>query len=144
MCDRHTSVLLRNVWCGGLLLGQTWNLTRNLAVKATHSTHLNVYQIFFHVLVATWKPSYYYIIIYCWLTAQSTAQGHLRVFHKFKFHTQVDYNTKHAHYTNVKHNPKGSPFGIALVKMANKVRRCWYHWPFQSGISIDWLINWLL
>ena len=31
-----------------------------------------------------------------------------------------EYNTKHAHYTNVKHNPKVNPFGIALVKMANK------------------------
>ena len=33
---------------------------------------------------------------------------------------QIDYNTKHAHFTNVKHNykhnPKVSPFGIALVK----------------------------
>ena len=32
--------------------------------------------------------------------------------------TGVEYNTKHAHFTNVKHqnNPKVSPFGIALVK----------------------------
>ena len=33
------------------------------------------------------------IIIYCWLIkviAQSTAQGHLRAFHKFKFRTQVE------------------------------------------------------
>ena len=29
---------------------------------------------------------------------------------------QVEYNTKHAHYINVKHNPKVSDFGIALVK----------------------------
>ena len=43
------------------------------------------------------------IIIYCWVTAQSTAQGHLRAFHNFKFRIQVEYNTKHAHYTNVKH-----------------------------------------
>ena len=34
--------------------------------------------------------------------------------------TQVELPGKHAHYTNVKHkhNPKVSPFGIALVKMA--------------------------
>ena len=50
-------------------------------------------------------------IIYCWLVviviviviAQSTAQGHPRAFHKFTFRTQVEYNTKHAHYINVKH-----------------------------------------
>ena len=36
---------------------------------------------------------------------------------------------KHAHYTNVKqeHKLKISPFGIALVKKANKVGRCRYH-----------------
>ena len=46
-----------------------------------------------------------YLFIYCWLIviAQSTAQGHLRAFHKFKFCIQVKYNTKHAHYINVKH-----------------------------------------
>ena len=43
------------------------------------------------------------VFIYCWLIAQSTAQGHLRAFDKFKFCTQVEYNTKHAHYINVKH-----------------------------------------
>ena len=34
--------------------------------------------------------------------------------------TQVEHNTKHAHFTSLrktyKHNPKVSPFGIALVK----------------------------
>ena len=36
-----------------------------------------------------------------------------------------------------KHNPKVSPFGIALVnKMANKVRRCWYHYRFGWRFSI--------
>ena len=30
--------------------------------------------------------------------------------------TQVEYNKKHAHFTNVKHHPKVSPFGIVLVK----------------------------
>ena len=54
--------------------------------------------------------------------------------------TEVEYNKKHAHFTNVrhiyKHKAKVSPFGIALIKkMANKVR-CWYHWPFRSGVSI--------
>ena len=43
------------------------------------------------------------IIIYCWLIARSTAQGHLRAFHKLKFRTQVEYNTKHAHYIHIKH-----------------------------------------
>ena len=43
------------------------------------------------------------IIIYCWLIAQSTAQGHRRAFHKFKFCTKVEYNTKHAHYIKLKH-----------------------------------------
>ena len=44
-----------------------------------------------------------YLFIYCWLIAQSTAQGHLWAFYKFKFRTHVEYNTKHAHYINVKH-----------------------------------------
>ena len=43
------------------------------------------------------------IIIYCWLIAQSTVQGHLRAFHTFKFRTQVEYNTKHAHDIHEKH-----------------------------------------
>ena len=43
------------------------------------------------------------LFIYCWLIAQSTAQGHLGAFHKFKFCTQLEYNTKQAHYINVKH-----------------------------------------
>ena len=43
--------------------------------------------------------------------------------------------TLHKHKT-YKHNPKLSPFGIALIKSGNKVRRCWYHWPFRSGVSI--------
>ena len=30
---------------------------------------------------------------------------------------EVEYNTKHAHLTNLKHNPKVRPFGIALIKM---------------------------
>ena len=34
-----------------------------------------------------------YLLIYCWLIAKSTAQGHLRAFHKFKFHTQIEYKT---------------------------------------------------
>ena len=38
---------------------------------------------------------------------------------------------KHKAY---KQNPKVSPFGIALIKNGNKVRRCWYHWPFRSGV----------
>ena len=45
----------------------------------------------------------------------STAQGRFRAYHRFKYHI-VEYDTKHAHYTNIKHNPKVSPFGIALVK----------------------------
>ena len=38
---------------------------------------------------------------------------------------QVEYNAKQAHFTKVKHkhNPKVSPFGIALVKDG----KCWYH-----------------
>ena len=53
--------------------------------------------------------------------AQSSAQGPLRAFHKFKSYTShiisksIEHNnyTKQAHYTNVKHikhNPKVSPF----------------------------------
>ena len=61
------------------------------------------------------------IIIYCWLIAQSTAQSHLGAFHKFKFCKQVEYKLQYKTCTlhkrkTYKHNPKGSPFGIALVK----------------------------
>ena len=37
--------------------------------------------------------------------------------------TKVEYNTKHAHFTNVKHkhNPKVSPFGIALIKYSQEM-----------------------
>ena len=44
----------------------------------------------------------------------------------------LEYNTKHAHYTNVKHvllysyykhNLKGSPFGIALIKNSKLMLR---------------------
>ena len=49
----------------------------------------------------------------------STAQGHLRAFIKLNL-TEVENNTIHAHFTNVKHiykhNPKVSPFGVALIK----------------------------
>ena len=44
----------------------------------------------------------------------STAQVHLRAFHKFKFRAPVEHNTKHAHYINVKHtniNQKVVPSG---------------------------------
>ena len=36
--------------------------------------------------------------------------------------TQVEYNTKHAHYTNViyKHNPKDSPFSTILLSGKKK------------------------
>ena len=68
----------------------------------------------------------------------STTQGHLRAFHWSNI-TQVtnnkhldylEYNTKRAHYKNIKHihNANVSPFGIVIVKkMANKTRSCWYH-----------------
>ena len=62
---------------------------------------------------------------------------------------QVEYNTKHAHYIHVKHTNiiriKLFPSGIALVKKkkANKVRRCWYHSPFRSGVSIPDKNNYL-
>ena len=58
------------------------------------------------------------IIIFYWrLIAPPTTQGHLRAFHKFKSHTSwLEYNTKHAHYINIKHNLKVSPLSIAIVK----------------------------
>ena len=65
--------------------------------------------------------------MYCWLIALSTAQGQLRAFHKFKFCTQVEYNTKHAHYINIKHTNiirKVVPLVSLPLNMANKVRRC--------------------
>ena len=59
-----------------------------------------------------------YWLIYWRLLAQSTAQGHLRAFHKVKsatswiqYKTCTLYNAKHN-----KHNLKVIPFGIALIK----------------------------
>ena len=70
-----------------------------------------------------------------------TSSNLTQVTYNSKHLDYLEYNTKHAHYrTNVKHINiiQVSPFGIALVKnkMANKVRRCWYHCPFPSGVSI--------
>ena len=51
--------------------------------------------------------------------------------------SSVQYKTCTLHKRKIyKHHLKVSPFGIALVKMADKVRRCWYHWWFRSGVSI--------
>ena len=67
-------------------------------------------------------------IAYCRLTAPPTAQGQL---------SQCFYKTCTLHkYKISKHNQKVSPFAVALIKMANKVWRWWYHWPFRSGVSI--------
>ena len=42
--------------------------------------------------------------------------------------TQGFYKTCTLHKQKTyEHNPKVSPFGIALIKYGNKVRRCWYH-----------------
>ena len=59
-----------------------------------------------------------YLFIYWRLIAQSTTQGHLRAFHKFKSSTSwIQYKScaLHKHKT-YKHKSKVSPFGIALVK----------------------------
>ena len=55
------------------------------------------------------------LFIYWRLIAQSTATSG---FFTNSNLAQVEYNTKHAHYINVKHqhNPKVGSFGIALVK----------------------------
>ena len=68
--------------------------------------------------------------------AQSTAQGQLRAFHKFQFCTSwIPYKTCTLHkHTNIIQNLV--PLVLILSKMANTVRRCWYHWPFRSGVSI--------
>ena len=53
--------------------------------------------------------------------------------------TEVEYHAKHARFTNIKHTNiirKLVPSELLSQKMANKVRRCWYHWPFWFGISI--------
>ena len=44
-----------------------------------------------------------YLFIYLLLAySPVNRSGHLRAFYKFKFRTQVEYNTKQAHYINVK------------------------------------------
>ena len=60
---------------------------------------------------------YYHLLLAYKVIAQSTAQGHLRAFHKFKFCTQVEYNTKHAHYINVNINgPKAEKDTTEIAK----------------------------
>ena len=41
----------------------------------------------------------------------------VEILHKLDY---LEYNAKHAHYTNVKHQPKVISFGIALVKKKAK------------------------
>ena len=50
--------------------------------------------------------------------------------------TQVEYNTKHIQYTNVKHINIIRKLVSSVLQMAHNVRRCWYHWQFRSGVSI--------
>ena len=53
---------------------------------------------------------------------------------------KVENNTKHAHFTNVKHNiiRKLVPSVLlSLKKKANKVRRCWYQLPLTVLV---WLL----
>ena len=70
-----------------------------------------------------------YLFIYS-LKAYNPRQPH-RVtsgFFKNSNLTQVEYNTKQAHFTNVKHiNMIRKLVPLSLKKKANKVRRCWYH-----------------
>ena len=68
-----------------------------------------------------WKENYL-LLIYWRFIAQSTAQGQLSAFHKFKSSTSwIQYKTCTLHKRKTcKHNPKVSPFGIALVKNGKK------------------------
>ena len=102
-----------NLKRGKLFLGYTQasNDTNPLCSKSTPSCQAVVPLSWMHSHRSPTRPTVccfllsacFILFIYCWLIAQSTAQGHLTAFHKFKFHTQVQYNTKHAHYINVKH-----------------------------------------
>ena len=69
-----------------------------MTILLRHNVHTNMYTrsgIRHNIII------YYLLLAY--VIAQSTAQGHLRAFHKFKFRTQVEHNTKHAHHINAKH-----------------------------------------
>ena len=91
---------------------------------------------------------YYYYLLKAHSPVDRTGspQGFSQVQMLHKFHTisiwrdNLAYNIKHAHYTNVKHIiniiQKLALWYCSLKKMANKVRRCWYHWLFRSGVSI--------
>ena len=49
--------------------------------------------------------------------------GHKNAEEEEEEEEEEEYNTKHAHYyTNVKHNPKMSPFGIAIVKKKRQIK----------------------
>ena len=49
----------------------------------------------------TKKADYYYHLLLA--SSQVNRSGSPQAFHKFKFRTQVEYNSKHAYYINVKH-----------------------------------------
>ena len=92
------------------------------------STHYNL----------TGRRQSYYLFIYWRLIAQSTS----RHFTKSNL-TEVKYNTKHAYFTKIKHINiirKLVPSVLLSLKKrrANKVRRCWYHWPF--GLAFQYQI----
>ena len=74
-----------------------------------------------------WGPgenrSLFILLIYCWLIAQSTAQSPQGFSQVQISHTSwIQYKTCTLHKRKTyKHNPKGSPFGIALVKNDKKL-----------------------
>ena len=82
-----------------------------------------------------------YLFIYWRLIALSTAQGHLRAFHKFKSYTcriNKAFNiskTIHKNKQKTCFTSKNSTFSIALVYNSDTVGTCWYRWPL-SNLSI--------
>ena len=93
------------------------------AIFSTLSWVITNFKNYANIVRLSLETTFIYLFTY-WRPVNHTA-----LFTKWNL-TQVEYNTKHAHFTNV------SPFGIALIKNGNKVRRSWYQtvsvWRFNT------------
>ena len=98
-----------------------------------------------HHLGTNWKNT---VILFLWLNkfvvcllkayiGLSTAQGHLRAFHKFKSYTcriTRHLTFKKTIHKNKQTKSKNCTFGIALFYNSNKAGTSWYRWPLKSLI----------
>ena len=107
----HQTGSTRQYWTTGAAWNGTdhWNTAHKL--PSWECWHCRIY------LFIYWRPIAR-TLISSFAFAQSTAQRHLRAFTKSNL-AEVENNTKHAHFTSVKHINiirKLIPFDIALIK----------------------------